>query len=149
AATPWPSAAEPAAEPEFAVVEESPAASAEADPAAAEAEIDLSSEWDDAITVETDTPEPEAAPVEVAAAPEEPADTSEADETIEEIRFYLSHSMNPQAMAALAKLQAISPQHPMIAALRTEVDDALQAAAELEAAQSEEPVVEEITVEDV
>ncbi len=148
-ATPWPAAVEASTEPEFSVVEESSAAPADVEPAAAEAEIDLSSEWDDTITVEADTPEPEVVPVETAAAPEEPADTSEADETIEEIRFYLSHSMNPQAMAALAKLQAISPHHPMIAALRTEVDDALQAAAAEEAALSEEPVVEEITAEDV
>ena len=57
----WPAAAEAAAEPEFAVVDESAAAAAEAEPAAAE--IDLSSEWDDTITVETDTPEPEIAVV--------------------------------------------------------------------------------------
>ncbi len=150
AATPWPAAPEPTAEPEFAVVEEASAAPVETEPTA-EAEIDLSSEWDDAITVEADTPEAEVAEIEAApaVAEEESPETSEAEETIEEIRFYLGHGMNPQAMAAFAKLQAVSPRHPKIAELRAEVDDALQAAAEQEAAASEEPVVEEITAEDV
>ena len=149
AATPWPAAPEPAAAPEFAVVEESSAAPAESD-AAAEAEIDLSSEWDDTITIEADTPEPEVAQVEtLATTAEESPDTSEADETIEEIRFYLAHSMNPQAMAALAKLQALNPGHPKLAELRVEVEAATQAAAEEEASVSEEPAVEEITAEDV
>jgi len=149
AATPWPVAPEAiAAEPEFAVVDESSAAATDAEPAAAE--IDLSSEWDDTITVEADAPAPEIAQVEtVAAAEEGPADTSEADETIEEIEFYLSHSMNPQAMAALAKLQALNPGHPRVAELRAKVDAATLAEAEAEAASSAEPVVEEITAEDV
>jgi tetratricopeptide (TPR) repeat protein len=149
-ATPWPAAPEPAADPEFAVVEEFSAPAAEPAAEAPDAEIDLSSEWDDAITVEADVAEPEAAPVETVATAHQAPETSEADETIEEIRFYLAHSMNPQAMAALAKLQAVSPRHPMVAQLRAEVDAALQAAAaEEEAAASEEPVVEEITAEDV
>jgi pilus assembly protein FimV len=150
AAPAWPVATETPAEPEFAVVEETSTAPAEAE-AAAEAEIDLSSEWDDAITVEGETAAAEVVAAEAAPAiaEEQPADTSEADETVEEILFYLAHGMNPQAMAALAKLQAVSPHHPRLVELRAKVDDALQAAAEQEAEASEEPVVEEITAEDV
>ena len=51
-----------AAEPEFAVVDES--ATPTAEPEAASAEIDLSSEWDDTITVEADAPAEEAVEVE-------------------------------------------------------------------------------------
>src|SRR5579863_10279614 len=79
-ASPWP-AAEGAAEPEFAVVDESAAPAAEPEAA----EIDLSSEWDDSITVEAD--EPAAESVEAAPAVEvESAEPGKVDETVEEIR---------------------------------------------------------------
>jgi tetratricopeptide (TPR) repeat protein len=161
AASPWPTSSESksaestSAESEFAVVDESATASGEP----ASAEIDLSSEWDDSITVETDTPEVEAAAVEVeaaadseVAAQEAPAqeapDTSKADETVEEIRFYLAHSMPEQAMAALAKLQTLSSDDARIAELRAEIDAASEAAAEQDASAAE-PVVEELTSDDI
>jgi pilus assembly protein FimV len=147
-ATPWPAASESAAEPEFAVVDESSAASAE--PEVASEEIDLSSEWDDSVTVETDTPAEEVAEVETATAGEpEPAESSKVDESIEEIRFYLDHSMPAQAMAALAKLQTLAPEHAQLAELRAEVEAASQAAAEEEAPAEVEPVVEELTADDI
>ena len=142
----WPSAAEP----EFAVVDESAAVSAE--PEAPSAEIDLSSEWDDSLTVETDAPAVEAAEVEpptpVASDSGEP---SKVDETIEEIRFYLAHSMPEQAMAALAKLQTLTGDQAKIDELRAEVEAATQAAADAEAAAAlaSEPVVEELTADDI
>jgi len=161
--------AEASAEPEFAVVDESsPAAEL---PAAAE--IDLSSEWDDAVTIEEEAPSaPEAAteveepaPVEAAkaapakpaapkAAPAKPAPAAEVrdpaiDETIEEIRFYLAHAMLAQAMAALAKLQTLCPDKAKVAQLRAEVEAANQAAAEQEAQEAAEPELEELTADDV
>ncbi len=114
----WPTSAEP----EFAVVDESAAASAEP----ATEEIDLSSEWDDSLTVETDAPAAEAPEVEVAGASGDP----KADETIEEIRFYLAHSMPEQAMAALAKLQTLTGDQAKIAEIRAEVEAATQHAEE-------------------
>jgi tetratricopeptide (TPR) repeat protein len=146
AAPAWPSASQPAAEPEFAIVNESAAPALEAE--AAPAEIDLSSEWDDSITIEGDAP-PEAA-VEAEAAPSqvEAEDPSKDDETVEEIQFYLEHSMAPQAMAALAKLQALSPKHPKLAELRAAVDAANQVSVE-EEAPAVEPVVEELTSDDI
>jgi pilus assembly protein FimV len=141
AASPWPTSAEP----EFAVVDESSAAT---EPAAASSEIDLSSEWDDSLTIETDAPA-EAAQVEVASAvvDQEPSEPGKVDETVEEIRFYLAHGMPEQAMAALAKLQTLTGDEAKIAELRAEVDAATQPVEE--DAPAAEPVVEELTVDDI
>jgi len=153
-AAPWPAespAAEVSSEAEFAVVDESAAASpAEA---AAPEEIDLSSEWDDAITIEADdTPaavvEEEAAVVEEAV-PEAPAGETDSrvNETVEEIRFYVGHGMPEQALAALAKLQTLTSDQARIDELRAEIDAAMQPAEEITA--EAEPVVEELTAVDV
>jgi tetratricopeptide (TPR) repeat protein len=143
AASPWPTSAGT----EFAVVDESSTATAET--AAASSEIDLSSEWDDSLTIETDAPA-EAAAVEVAsaAADQEPSEPGKVDETVEEIRFYLAHGMPEQAMAALAKLQTLTRDEAKIAELRAEVDAATQPVEE-DAPTAAEPVVEELTVDDI
>ncbi len=140
----WPAAAAP----EFAVVDESASASDEA--AAGTAEIDLSSEWDDSLTVETDAPAVQApeAEAEVATASSDPGESSKTTETMEEIRFYLAHSMPEQAMAALAKLQTLTGDQAKIAELRAEVEAATQQAEE-EAAVASEPVMEELTADDI
>jgi len=153
-ASPWPTVAAPAvetsSEPEFAVVDES-AAPAPAEAASAGEEIDLSSEWDDAITIEADDTPSTAAeePVEVAQAAPKAAEVPDArvDETVEEIRFYVGHRMPEQALAALAKLQTLTHDQAKIDELRAEVDAAMQPAEEV--AVEAEPVVEEITAEDV
>ena len=165
AATPWPTtqadpeeiAVEASTNDEFAVVEESPTASSESE--VASEEIDLSSEWDDAITIEGDALAAEVEPVEAPA--EDVAAHDKTDETIEEIHFYLGHGMPEQAMAALAKLQTLTRDHAKLAAIRAEVDAALEAAAKehadavvveearIEEAASEEVTVEEITVDDI
>jgi tetratricopeptide (TPR) repeat protein len=156
AASPWPTSAkhsdeitvEPGAEPEFAVADESSEVES-AGPTAGSAEIDLSSEWDDAITVETDAPAVEAAEVEVAsAAGAEIPESSKADETIDEIRFYIAHGMPAQAMAALAKLQTLTSDQAKLDELRAEVEAATEPAEE-EAPTAAEPVIEELTVEDI
>ena len=155
AASPWPTATEtpvePVTEPEFAVVDESAAPAAEA--AAAAEEIDLSSEWDDAITIEGDdaalaaVEEPAQTEPAPAVAAAEPAADPRVEETIEEIRFYVGHGMPEQALAALAKLQTLTRDQAKINELRAEVDAALQPAEEV--AVEVEPAVEEITAEDV
>jgi pilus assembly protein FimV len=150
----WPAPAESADEitvepdAEFAVVDESAVA---AEPAA---EIDLSSEWDDSVTVEeTDAPAAEAAKVEVevdgAVGDDEVPDSGKVDETIEEIRFYLAHSMPEQALAALAKLQTLTSDKGKLDELRAEVEAATAQAAEQEAARVAEPVVEELAADDI
>ena len=130
---------------EFAVVDES--ASSEAP--AASTEIDLSSEWDDSVTVEADSPAEvaeEAVPVETTTAATE-EDPAKVEETVEEIRFYLAHSMPEQALAALAKLQTLTQDQAKIDELRAEVEAAAQPAADEVSAQ--EPAIEEITVDDI
>jgi tetratricopeptide (TPR) repeat protein len=176
---PWPAAkpagtTEPeeitveAASDEFAVVDEAAAATPE-EAEAATAEIDLSSEWDDAITIDDEEPAAEAETVEVSAELEAPApkaaDTAahkatpktqipaedKSEETIEEIQFYLSHGMPEQAQAALAKLQTQSRDHAKISALRGEVEAALQEAASHQeaAATVDEPAAEDVQFEEL
>jgi tetratricopeptide (TPR) repeat protein len=139
AASPWPTA--PSA-PEFAVADES------AEPAAAATEeIDLSSEWDDAVTIE-ESPAAEVPAEEPATVVEpEPADDGRVNETVEEIRFYLGHGMPEQAMAGLAKLQTLTSDEAKIAEIRAEVEAATQAAEQQ--APVQEPIIEEITADDV
>ena len=160
AASPWPQPADATDEPEMAVVEES--ASAASESAEETAEIDLSSEWDEALAVETEEP---AAEVEAEVQAEMPVEAAEAApqaaapvpagsdprvaEKIEEIRFYLGHGMPEQAMAGLAKLQTLTTDKVSIAEIRAEVEAAVIAAAEAQAPSAPEPVFEEITAEDV
>ena len=154
--SPWPAAqaeAEtPAAEPEFAIVEEASEPAAEATAASSE-EIDLSSEWDDTITVEADdtppaaTEEPAKKEVKVAAAPKPGGEDPRVAETVEEIQFYLGHSMPEQALAALAKLQTLTRDQAKIDALRAEIDAAMASDEEVQV--EAEPVMEELTAEDV
>jgi tetratricopeptide (TPR) repeat protein len=141
-------AEEPAAQPEFAVVDESATAAEPGAPATQE--IDLSSEWDDAVTVESDaTPEePSAAEPAVAATKHAPAESIKVDETIEEIRFYLGHGMPEQALAALAKLQTLTSDKTKLDEVRAEVEAATRAAEEAHAAETE-PEFEELTAQDV
>ncbi len=157
AAAPWPAAApEPAVDTEFAIVGEPdqspvqdtepehaelPVAEAQGDTA----EIDLSSEWDDSLTVDGD-----AAPAETAIADavgdhaipasldqEAPAaeavDPEKLKETIEEVRFYLEHGMPEQASAAYEKLQALTSDETTLETLRAEIEAASQQPAPVEA----------------
>ena len=158
---PWPSAAtQPAEELEFSVVaEENLHPDQEQDqssqdgqpvndaPAVAEshpapAEIDLSSEWDDDLTIEGEEPAPEVAGIEItdtvadheisAAEPETPTpqqgnlDPEKTTESVEEIRFYLEHGMPEQAAAAFKKLQALGIDEATLDALRAEIESASQ-----------------------
>ncbi len=126
------------------MADESSSAPAEA-PAASE--IDLSSEWDDAITVEAEAPAAETADSEVAShGSHETEESTKAIETVDEIRFYISHGMPAQAMAALAKLQTLTNDQAQLDALRAEVEASIQPAEEETAA---EPAMEELTAGDI
>ena len=164
AAAPWPAAApestpkpEPTEDLEFAIVNDQnqdqdkerdhqPAAPvAESHPAPAE--IDLSSEWDDSITVEADTPPAEAAEAEISDAVGDHAvpaakldkqkpgkqetggetlDPEKTNEAIEEVRFYLEHGMPEQASAAFEKLQGLTSDQTILEALRAEIEGSSQ-----------------------
>jgi tetratricopeptide (TPR) repeat protein len=116
------------------------------------AEIDLSSEWEQDLSVDSVpadsvpaveepvaavevSPTPvmasmdrEPAQAEVEPAPAEVAEpvTPNLDESIEEVRFYLGQGMTDQADELLAKLEALSPGLPELAVLRLGVDSARQ-----------------------
>jgi pilus assembly protein FimV len=122
---------------------------------AAPAEIDLSSEWDEAITIDAEAPaelpvEPEVAPalVEIPAKTKAvPArakakqDPEKVAETVEEVRFYLEHGMPEQAATAFEKLQTLTGDDALLATLRAE----MEAASEQPAAAEEVTPVESIT----
>jgi pilus assembly protein FimV len=98
----------------------------EAATAASSAEIDLSDEWEGALSTAETTTRP--ATQEVAEEPaveEVSSETSDASaETIEEIRFYLEHSMVDQARAAFVKLQSQTADYEQLAAIHAEIDAA-------------------------
>jgi tetratricopeptide (TPR) repeat protein len=154
AQAPWPVAQADAEEisvesvdAEFAVIDEAAAASAPS--SSTSEEIDLSSEWDESLTVETDVSAESGAAEITAVGDHEIADSSRTDDTIEEIRFYIANSMPEQAMAALAKLQTLTSDHNKIAQLRSEVEAAMQLAADQEPQAEADPVIEEVAVEDI
>jgi tetratricopeptide (TPR) repeat protein len=174
---PWPSAATPPSEElEFSVVaEENVHQDQEQDqnnqdsqpvndaPAVAEshtdpAEIDLSSEWDDALTIEGEEPAPEVAEIEItdtvadheisAAELETPTPQpgnlvpDKNAESVGEIRFYLEHGMPEQAAAAFKKLQALTTDEATLDALRAEIESASQPTSVVEDGSAVEPVSE-------
>ncbi|MGB8579574.1 MAG: tetratricopeptide repeat protein [Candidatus Sulfotelmatobacter sp.] len=120
------------------------------------AEIDLSSEWDDAITIEAEEPAAEVAEAEIPSAVAEPAapvahaesakahqappSQEKTAESIEEIRFYLEHGMPEQAASAFEKLQALTSDESVLSALQSEIEAASRPAAEVEDVAALEPV---------
>jgi tetratricopeptide (TPR) repeat protein len=100
-------------------------------------EVDLSSEWENDLSVEApeveapqnDLPvmaeaaEPEA---EVAAQQATPIPAVNLEDGIEEVRFYLGQGMTDHAETALAKLEALAPGSPQLAVLRLGIESAKQ-----------------------
>ena len=120
APAPWPTEAAP-------VTVQAPAADADR-PEAAVQEFDLSEEWDGSGEEEPAVaePAPPVQPAQTAAnAEEEPAASDELiAETVDEIRFYLQHAMRLQALASMAKLEALSKDETLIETLRAEYETA-------------------------
>jgi tetratricopeptide (TPR) repeat protein len=130
----------------------------------APAEIDLSSEWDDSTTIEADTPSAEAAEIEINDSVgahdipaarldqrkhgEEAPDQAKATETVEEIRFYLEHGMPEQASAAFEKLQTITTDETILAAIEAEIQAASQHTAAAEEEVSEVESVSEFSIDE-
>jgi len=90
-------------------------------------EIDLSEEWEGTLSDEVVPP---SAPVHEAGAERTPAlATQDATanhqavaETIEEIRFYLTHFMGEQVRAAMAKLEKLTHDPVTLSAIRAEIE---------------------------
>jgi pilus assembly protein FimV len=147
---PWPLSSESTpgfhAESQDATTEEPAEFSVPAEQTASE--IDLSDEWDGALA--SDNVEASPADQEPEAPAVEPAieeisvETSDAvAETVEEIRFYLEHSMADQARAAFVKLQSQTADYEQLAAIQAEID----AAAPSQPAAPEIETVEEVAEE--
>jgi len=107
-------------------------------------EIDLSEEWEGALSGEpasASAHDHKAEPVPAAAIQE--ADNSQAvAETIEEIRFYLGHFMGEQARGAMTKLEALTNDSTILATIKAEIE-----AAAAVPATSEPEIVEEVAPE--
>jgi tetratricopeptide (TPR) repeat protein len=120
------------------------------------AESDLSTQWEQDLTVEAPAaPESEAAApaapepavgavpqvaIEAPTAPVPSAPGNSLSESMEEVRFYLGQGLVDQAEGLLAKLEAFSPDSPELAVLRLGVDSAKQSLGGISA--------EEITIEE-
>ena len=120
------------------------------------AEIDLSSEWDDAITIEADEPAAEVTEIpDTISEPTGPATSLEAKkpqpvkldpaktaESVEEIHFYLEHGMPEQAATAFEKLQALTTDESILNALRSEIEAASNPSSSVEDASPIEAISE-------
>ena len=112
-------------------------------PSAAEREIDISEEWEGEVS---DQPAAASSAEETVEAPDEEAAQAKAEsikETIEETRFYLSHSMVEQARVVFAKLEKLKPGAAKLAQLWQEIE-----AAGAQAASDQPEAVEEVSVEE-
>jgi tetratricopeptide (TPR) repeat protein len=109
---------------------------------AEESEIDISAEWEGEVT---DEPAP-AAFAESAEAADGEADPSRSEtitETIEELRFYLAHSMVEQARLVFAKLEKLKPGADKLAAVQQEIE-----VAEAQTSSKQPEAVEDFSVDE-
>jgi pilus assembly protein FimV len=138
-------AAHAAEEPAEFEIQPATKAAAAAEPTASENEIDLSSEWEDSLTVETDAAAPEEATAVAEVAAIEPETDPEAvKEAVEEIRFYLSNGMQEEARATYTKLYRLRPEPSLLSTLRHEIESV--------AAQARTPepeAIEEVSAADI
>jgi tetratricopeptide (TPR) repeat protein len=112
-------------------------------PPAAEREIDISAEWEGEVSDQPAAASPAEETVEV---PDEEAAQAKAEsikETIEETRFYLSHSMVEQARVVFAKLEKLKPGAAKLAELWKEIE-----AADAQATAHQPEAVDEVSVEE-
>ena len=89
---------------------------------------DLSSEWEDSLSVEPAPPAPVQEKPAVKTAASAPtghaSDSPEVLETLEEARFYLEHFMIDQARAALEKLESLTSDPSVLDPLQAEIEAA-------------------------
>ena len=130
-------------------VSELPVEAADTELGSAAAEPDLSSEWEDTLAVDDSPATPEAESHAAAEPDLEVSSDSTPEETIDELRFYLSSGMPEQAWAALAKLQLLTQDENLIEQLRGEIETASQAIADEPAVAIEEIQADDIPVADV
>jgi tetratricopeptide (TPR) repeat protein len=110
------------------------------EPPVPESEIDISAEWETQVSDKPKT----ASFAEESGAPDVEVDHARAEtitETIEELRFYLVHSMAEQARVVFTKLEKLKPGAAQLAAVWQEIEAA-------EAGPKQPEAVEEISVEE-
>jgi hypothetical protein len=91
---------------------------------------DLSSEWEQSLSV--DEPAPAAEPVAVVEDEADAAENPEIAETVEEVRFYLEHFMTDQARAGIEKLETLTKDARILDPLREAIASTGQPPAESE-----------------
>lgn len=132
-AAPWPVADAPATAHEVAPSANAPAAAPEFEIQELPVEPhhepqDLSSEWEDSLSVEpAPAPAVQEKPAALPAAPAPAAhasDSPEVLETVEEARFYLEHFMIDQARATLEKLESLTSEPGVLEPLRAQIEAA-------------------------
>jgi hypothetical protein len=69
-------------------------------------------------------------------------------DTVEEVRFYLQHAMRLQALAAMAKLEALTDDQTLLETLRAEYETAFAPAPKYQPETIPETAVEEVTIEE-
>ena len=110
-------------------------------PAEEEIDVDVSDEWESEVAEE-----PKAvafvAEAEAADAETEHARAESISETIEELRFYLLHSMSEQARAVFSKLEKLKPGAAKLAAVWQEIETAERSG------EAKSAAVEEVSVEE-
>jgi pilus assembly protein FimV len=117
------------------VVPESGEFEVHSEPEVATSEIDISAEWEGEVSDEP-----------AVASNQEPAEAPDAEaitETIEELRFYLAHSMPEQARVVFAKLEKLKPGAAQLASIWQEIEVAGATAQSKQAEPAEEVSVEE------
>ncbi len=128
-------------------------------------EIDLSAEWEAAVSdepvvesaaaevhlppapepvLEAKLPEPEEAPVSA-----EAPHPSVVSDLLEEIKFYISQSMLDEARVALDRLREISPENGEIPSFQSHIEVLAAAASMVEAANAPAEEVQEVQVEEI
>jgi tetratricopeptide (TPR) repeat protein len=114
---------------------------------APEKEIDLSAEWEDAISdapVAASPAQEESVEAAATGTDEEPDYSEAIKETVEEVRFYLSNGMPEEARTAYTKLAGMKPEPALLATLRQEIE-----AGSAQPPSSEAEAIEEISVADI
>ena len=106
---------------------------------AVEDEIDISDEWEDQVSEVSGAPEE----VEAGAASAK-QDSKLIEETVEEVRFYLSQSMVEQARSVFAKLEKSKAPAQTLAELRREID-----ATDAMLAYTAPKTAEEVSIEEI
>ena len=108
---------------------------------AAESEIDISAEWEGELSDQPAAASSSEETVEVPDAAAIHAHDETIAETVEEVRFYLSHSMAEQARVVFAKLEKLKPGPAQLSALWQEIEAA--------SATASKQSVEEVSIEEL